>query len=181
LLQLKNMRTITRTLSIAAALLVFTGVSANRYNTIKTLPNKNTVVVQQNPAQEDSLNSLRKNFPVVYKKLIRQFMHVQNLSYAVKGNLLSVVFMHEKNKITLVLSKKGRRFYSIDNLDTGLPTAILEKIKAEYPSYAVFYKRKIRTKLEIIYQVIIEDSHEYKVIIFCGDEMLEQQQVKKAI
>jgi hypothetical protein len=78
-----------------------------------------------------------------------------------------------------VYSPDGKIRYSIANLGLALPALITEQLKNEYPGFSVYYGKDIRVNNKTIYQVIIENKKEYRVIHFTDTEMEEVKRLKK--
>lgn len=127
----------------------------------------------------DSLTLLKVNYPAVYRKLIKAYNNAENLKYLVEGKVLYASFNINRHKVSAVFSLRGYIRYSIANLGSELPKQITQKLKIEYPAYTIFFGREIKINNETLYQVIIEDSYEYRVINFMNEEMEEQRKVKK--
>lgn len=59
--------------------------------------------------------------------------------------------------------------------DIGLtiPRTITAQLKKEYPAYSVYYGKEIRAKNKNLYQVVIGNKYEYRVIN-CEDTDMEE-------
>mgnify|MGYP006386023385 CR=1 FL=1 len=54
-----------------------------------------------------------------------------------------------------------------------------EQLKKEYPDFSVYYGREIRANNKNMYEVIIENKYEYRLINFLDTEMEEVKILKK--
>lgn len=142
-------------------------------------PEKHLQVIFSGSPIDDSLNLFIVNYPVVYRKLITSYNTAENLKYSTVGKALYITFNYNSHKITAVYSLSGKIRYSITNLGESLPIEITQKLKVEYPAYSIFNGKDIRMNNETIYQVIIENSYEYRVINIINDETQEIKKLKK--
>lgn len=127
----------------------------------------------------DPLLLLQKNYPAVYKNLLVQFNKVESLNYTVKEDELHISFSKDKNNVFTVYSIDGKFKCSIENMGLALPTNITEQLKKHYPAYSVFNGKNIRVNNKTMYEVIIENETEYRVINFYDTEMEEVKSLKK--
>jgi hypothetical protein len=146
---------------------------------ILMLMNTGAVAKQTNPIGEDSLLLLRENYPAVYQQLVTQFNTIEAVHYTVEGKVLRITLTSNGQKILTVYSPDGKIRYSIANLGLVLPALITEQLKNEYPGFSVYYGKDIRTNNKTLYQVIIENKKEYRVIHFTDTEMEEIKRLKK--
>lgn len=143
------------------------------------LMNTGAMAKQTNNFGEDSLLLLRENYPAVYLKLVTAFQNIEALHYTVDGKALHITLTSNRNKILTVYSPDGKIRYSITNLGLALPALITEQLKNEYPGFSVYYGKDIRINNKTMYQVIIENKKEYRVINFLDAEMEEVKRLKK--
>jgi hypothetical protein len=127
----------------------------------------------------DSLLRLQKNYPAVYNHLVQEFKNATSLCYSVDGNILLISFTSNHHKILTVYSTSGEFRHSVADIGTALPVMITEQLKKEYPAYSVYYGKEIRTNNKNIYQVVIENEYEYRLINFLDAEMEEVKRLKK--
>ena len=165
------MKTIFRLVLLTIASLIF----------IHACAKNSTANIVCSISLNDSLNKLKVNYPGIYQNLIQEFKKIENLKYSIEGDALYVAFQNNANKTSAVFSFDGKRRYSITNTKGDLPKPISEKIKNEYPTYTIFSKKTIKTENETIYQVIVENNNEYRVINFLNEEMEELQKIRKSL
>jgi hypothetical protein len=146
---------------------------------ILMLMNTGAVAKQTNPIGEDSLLLLRENYPAVYQQLVTQFNTIEAVHYTVEGKVLRITLTSNGQKILTVYSPDGKIRYAVANLGLVLPALITEQLKNEYPGFSVYYGKDIRVNNKTIYQVIIENKKEYRVIHFTDTEMEEVKRLKK--
>jgi len=127
----------------------------------------------------DSLLELQKNYPTVYQHLLHEYKNAASLHYAVEGNLLLISFTGNSHKILTVYSTTGEFRHSITDIGLALPRTITEQLEKEYPSYSVYYGKEIRTNNKNMYQVVIENKNEYRLINLLETEMEEVKRIKK--
>lgn len=127
----------------------------------------------------DPLLLLQKNYPVVYKNLLQEFNKVESLNYTVKKEELHISFSRNKNNVFTVYSTDGKFKCSIENMGLALPADISEQLKKHYPAYSVFFGKNIKVNNKTMYEVIIENENEYRVINFYDAEMEEVKSLKK--
>jgi hypothetical protein len=127
----------------------------------------------------DSLLQLQKNYPPVYNHLLQQFKNAASLYYSVHGNILLISFTSNNQKILTVYSTAGEFRHSITDIGFALPHAITEQLNKGYPSYSVYYGKEIRANNKSVYQVVIENKDEYRLINFLDTEMEEVKRIKK--
>ncbi|MEP7376422.1 MAG: hypothetical protein ABI675_23695 [Chitinophagaceae bacterium] len=128
---------------------------------------------------QDSLLLLQKNYPAVYNHLLREFKNATSLYYSADENILLISFTSNHHKILTVYSTNGEFRHSIAEIGTELPGMIAEQLKKEYPAYSVYYGKEIRTNNKNIYQVVIENDYEYRLVNFLDSEMEEVKRLKK--
>lgn len=138
-------------------------------------------VILQNKTECDSLIKFKEKYPAVYKTLLHEFGEVENIKYTAEEKVLYLSFYNNGQKVAAVYSINGHKRYSVTNIGTTLPKMISDKLKTEYPTYSVFYGKDIRKNNETIYQVIIENNIEYRVINLRDEEIQEIKQIKKSI
>jgi hypothetical protein len=127
----------------------------------------------------DSLLQLQKNYPPVYRHLLHEFKNATSLHYSVEGNLLLISFTSNNQKILTVYSTSGEFRHSIADIGLALPRMITEQLKKEYPAYSVYYGKEIRADNKNMYQVVIENKQEFRLINFLDAEMEEIKRIKK--
>jgi hypothetical protein len=127
----------------------------------------------------DSLAELKKNYPLVYDHLFHEFKYAGSLHYSVEGNVLLISFINNSQKILAVYSTAGEFKHSIADVGLAIPPAITEQLKKEYPDFSIYYGREIRTNNKNMYEVIIENKYEYRLINFLDTEMEEVKILKK--
>lgn len=115
---------------------------------------------------EDSLAELKKNYPLVYNHLVHEFKYAASLHYSVEDNVLLISFTNNSQKILTVYSTAGEFKHSITDVGLAIPTAITEQLKKEYPGFSIYYGREIRANNKNMYEVIIENKYEYRLINF---------------
>lgn len=141
--------------------------------------NTNAMAKQTTTIGEDSLLLLRENYPAVYQQLITQFNTIESVHYSVEGKVVRITLTSNRHKILTVYSPDGKIRYSIANLGLTLPALITEQLKNEYPGFSVYYGKHIRVNNKTMYQIIIENKNEYRVINFQDAEMEEVKRLKK--
>jgi hypothetical protein len=128
---------------------------------------------------EDPILLLQKNYPSVYNTLLHDFSKATSLNYTVEGDVLHISFTSNSNRIFAVYASGGKLRYSITYVGLALPGMVTRQLKETYPAYSVYYGKEIRTDNNILYQVIIENEHEYRVINILDGEMREVRRNKK--
>ncbi len=127
----------------------------------------------------DSLAELKKNYPLVYNHLVHEFKQATSLNYSVEGNVLLISFTNNSQKTLTVYSTEGEFRHSISDIGLAIPPSITEQLKKEYPDFSVYYGREIRANNKNMYEVIIENKHEYRLVNFIDTEMEEVKIIKK--
>lgn len=130
-------------------------------------------------AKDDSLNVFKENYPAVYKKLVKKFENVESLKYTRGNKVVYLSFTNNGHKVDACYSQAGFIRYSISYVGSLLPEDVIEKIKNYYTAYSVFYGKCIRVNSDTIYQVILENIYEYRVVNFSNEEMEEIQKSRK--
>ena len=164
------MKSLIKPIAVAIAIIIFANSFLNAQSFI------------DNPVQfdtKDSLHQLQKNYPVVYKHLLHEFKNVSSLFYTVKGNILFISFVNGNHKIFTVYSVNGEFSHSIADLGLELPNTVSEQIRKQYPAYAVYYGKEIRTNEKNTYQVVIENKYEYRLINLLDTGIEEIKRLKK--
>jgi hypothetical protein len=131
------------------------------------------------PLITDSLLQLQKNYPPVYQHLIHEFKNAALVHYAVERDLLLISFTCDNHKILSVYTATGEFRHSIADIGLALPHTITEQLKKEYPAFTVYYGREIRANNKNMYQVVIENKYEYRLINFLDAEIEEVKRLKK--
>lgn len=127
----------------------------------------------------DPVNIIKEKYPAVYKNLIHEFKNAENIKFKPDGKVLFIWFTNNLHKVFAAYSIRGYKKYAISDIGTALPRPITEKIKIQYPGYSIFCGKEIRAANEIIYQVIIDNPYNYRVINFNEDEMNETKKINK--
>jgi hypothetical protein len=128
---------------------------------------------------EDSLAELKKNYPLVYNHLVLEFKSAASFNYSVEGNVVLISFTNNSQKILAVYSTEGEFRHSITDIGLAIPNPITEQLKKEYPDFSIYYGREIRVNDKNMYQVVIENKYEYRLINFIDAEMEEVKRLKK--
>jgi hypothetical protein len=127
----------------------------------------------------DSVNIIKEKYPAVYKNLMHEFKNAVNIKFTLEGKVLFISFNNNLHKVFAAYSIRGYKRYAISDIGTALPRTITEKIKIQYPGYSIFCGKEISAANEIIYQVIIDNPYNYRVVNFNEDEMNETKKINK--
>ncbi|NOT90166.1 hypothetical protein [Ferruginibacter sp.] len=182
------MKTLIKIGATIVTSLVLNNVDAkNLVGQIKIFENLNSIsqpieylqVILLKKTEFDSLIKFKEKYPAVYKTFSQEFNNAENIKYTVDGKILFLTFNSKGYKVTAVYSMNGHNKYSITNIGTVLPKTVVDKIKTVYPAYTIFYGKSISISSETIYQVIIENNYEYRVINFSNEEMEEIKKNEK--
>jgi hypothetical protein len=130
---------------------------------------------------QDSLSLLKANYPAVHQSITREFKNITHLRYTVEPGILHVVFNYRNSKTSAVFSCDGKCRYVITESKEGLPNAIKTIIQTTYPNYSLFAGKEIKNGNETIYQVVIENKQEFRLISILNEEIAEQKRVKKTL
>lgn len=175
------MKALIRIFGVIVTLLLFIYANAtvsNKQTVFKSMPSltKATAFVI-----EDSLSILKAKYPLVYQTLVREFKNIEHLKYKAEADALYLAFNDHSNKTSAVFSLDGRRRYSVTDAAGCLSKNITTTIKTAYPDYSIFAGKEIKTSDKTIYQVIIENKLEYRVINFSDEEIEELKKIKKTL
>jgi hypothetical protein len=123
---------------------------------------------------------LEVDYPNVALNFADRFPSAINPLWILEMGTLFVSFVTNGNKVSATFTPSGVMNYSITRLDpTNIPSTILEKLSVGYESYSMFDAKEIAVSKNIVYQVILEDHHEYIIVLVNDHEIQESKRIKK--
>lgn len=128
---------------------------------------------------ESPLNQLRAEYPQVHKKLVTAYAFIQDLRYETAGKNLYLFFKSSHQKVNAVFATNGKMKYTVTDLGVNLPGELAGMLLKNYPAYRIFYGRVINTGPEEIYHIVLENSHEYKLLNIASWEITELSSTRK--
>ncbi len=138
---------------------------------------------------ETPLDADKKNYPAVisesdYSRAVKNFTALfpsaSETSWIKEDNTLFAYFLNKGNSASAVFSTRGNMNYSITLLDAAsLPASVKRKIKAVYKGYSVFCTKEIISDELKMYEVVLENDTEFRVVQTTLDEMIETNKIIK--
>lgn len=175
------MKALIRIVAVTAILLILIYGCAKALNKTNISIPIRSLVYNTMPVIEDSLSMLKEKYPAVYQNLIREFKAIEHLKYSVATGSVFLAFVDHNINASAVFSLNGKCRYSVIDATSCLSDNIKATIKTGYPGYSIFAGKEIKASHNTIYQVIIENNNEYRVINFLDEEMEEQKKTKKTL
>lgn len=176
-----NMKSISRNSLILLALLF---ISAGLPTVVFCQSGKKKLI-----KSETSVYSGKKNYPAIIsesdypratKSFTLLFPSASETSWIKEDNTLFAYFLNKGNKASATFSTRGTMNYSITLLDAAsLPKNVKRKIKAMYTGYSIFCAKEIISDELTLYEVILENDTEFRVVQTASDEMIETNKVIK--
>ncbi len=127
----------------------------------------------------DVMAGLQTEYPVIFRKLTKEYSTVNNLTYRKSGRYVFLGFTSNNSPVSSVYSLRGKLRYEVMQMGRNIPVTVAGLIKKEYPAYRIFHGRYIRTKDETLYQVVVENNSMYRVLLVANDEITEVSSVIK--
>jgi hypothetical protein len=138
---------------------------------------------------ETSVYAGKKNYPAIisesdYPRAIKNFTALfpsaSKTSWIKGDNTLFAYFLNNGNSASASFSTGGNMNYSITMLDlASVPEKVKRKLKAGYRAYSIFCAKEIISDELKLYEVVLENDTEFRVIQTTADEMIETNKILK--
>jgi hypothetical protein len=138
---------------------------------------------------ETSVYAGRKNYPAIisgsdYPKATKNFAvlfpSASKTSWAKGDNTLFAYFLNNGNSASAAFSTGGNMNYSITILDqVSVPAKVKRKIKVAYSGYSIFCAKEIISDELKLYEVVLENDIEFRIVQTTSDEMIETNKILK--
>lgn len=123
---------------------------------------------------------LESAYPGVAQKFTRLFPGASDQLWIKEGRTLYVYFLNNKSKMSAVFSLQGQMAYAIANLELSVvPAIVVAQVRKAYKAYSLFNVKEIITGDTKIYELVLENSEEYRVVQLTDTEMMETDKIKK--
>jgi hypothetical protein len=138
---------------------------------------------------ETSVYIGKKNYPAIIsesdypratKNFAALFPSASETSWIKQDNTLFAYFLNKGNSASAAFSTLGNMNYSITMLDlASVPEKVKRKIKVAYRGYSIFCAKKIISDELKLYEVVLENVSEYRVVQTTSGEMIETNKIIK--
>jgi hypothetical protein len=130
--------------------------------------NKNAAIISES-GYARAIKNFAKLFPVA-----------SETSWIREDKTLSAYFLNKGNKAFAVFSIYGDMNYAVTLLDAvSVPEEVKRNIKARYKTYSIFCAREIINDDLTMYEVVLENDTEFRVVQTTLDEVIETNKIIK--
>jgi hypothetical protein len=123
---------------------------------------------------------LESVYPDVAQKFTRLFPDASGQFWIKEDRILYVYFLNNKSKMSAVFSLQGQMVYAIANLEiSAVPGVVITQVQKAYRAYSLFNVKEIITGDTRVYEFVLENSKEYRVVQLTDTEIMETDKIKK--